>query len=154
MKTCISTVQFSVLVNGSPEGFFGSSRGLRQGDSLSPLLFLLIMEVLSRLLQKTEEAGLIRGFQAGMLGGNEVRISHLLFADDTIVFCDAVPEQVFISGKSCLVLRRSLACVLIWLRVRWFLLVWWTVCSLWRIFCVVALEFTNVIFGYAFRGSV
>uniref|UniRef100_A0A2N9HQT2 Reverse transcriptase domain-containing protein n=1 Tax=Fagus sylvatica TaxID=28930 RepID=A0A2N9HQT2_FAGSY len=95
MKTCISTVQFSVLVNGAPEGFFGSSRGLRQGDSLSPLLFLLIMEVLSRLLQKTEEEGLIRGFQAGMLGGNEVRISHLLFADDTIVLCDAAPEQVF-----------------------------------------------------------
>uniref|UniRef100_A0A2N9IM54 non-specific serine/threonine protein kinase n=1 Tax=Fagus sylvatica TaxID=28930 RepID=A0A2N9IM54_FAGSY len=95
MKTCISTVQFSILVNGSFEGFFGSSRGLRQGDSLSPLLFLLIMEVLSRLLPKTEEAGLIRGFQAGMLGGNEVRISHLLFAHDTIVFCDAAPEQVF-----------------------------------------------------------
>jgi hypothetical protein len=95
MKTCISTVQFSILVNGSFEGFFGSSRGLRQGDSLSPLLFLLIMEVLSRLLPKTEEASLIRGFQAGMLGGNEVRISHLLFAHDTIVFCDSAPEQVF-----------------------------------------------------------
>jgi hypothetical protein len=103
MKTCISTVQFSVLVNGSPEGFFGSSQGLRQGDSLSPLLFLLIMEVLSRLLQKTEEAGLIRGFQAGMLGGIEVRISHLLFADDTIVFCDAVPKQV-------LHIRKVLSC--------------------------------------------
>ena len=95
MKTCILTVQFSVLVNGFPEGFFGSSRGLRQEDSLSPLLFLLIMEVLSRLLQKTEEAGLIRGFQVGILGGNEVRISHLLFVDDTIVLCDAAPKQVF-----------------------------------------------------------
>ena len=94
IKTCISTVQFSILVNGSPAGFFGNSRGLRQGDPLSPLLFLLVMEVLSKLFQKTEEAGLIRGFLVGALRGSEVCISHLLFADDTIVFCDAVPEQV------------------------------------------------------------
>ena len=94
IKTCVSTVQFSVLVNGSPEGFFGNSRGLRQGDPLSPLLFLLIMEVLSKMFRKFEEAGLIHGFRAGVLGGFEVRISHLLFVDDTIVFCDAVPEQL------------------------------------------------------------
>ena len=54
LKTYVSTVRFSILVNGSPTGFFGSSGGLRQGDHLSPLLFLLIMEVLSRILKKTE----------------------------------------------------------------------------------------------------
>ena len=48
---CISTVRFSVLVNGSLAGFFGSSRGIRQGDPLPPLLFLLVKEVLSRLLK-------------------------------------------------------------------------------------------------------
>uniref|UniRef100_A0A2N9GD56 Reverse transcriptase domain-containing protein n=1 Tax=Fagus sylvatica TaxID=28930 RepID=A0A2N9GD56_FAGSY len=94
IRTCISTVRFSIMVNGSPLGFFGSSRGLRQGDPLSPLLFLLIMEVLSQMLRRTEEEGLIRGFKAGKARGNGLSISHLLFANDTIVFCDAIPDQL------------------------------------------------------------
>ena len=79
-------VQFSVLVNGSPEGFFGSSRGLRQGDPLSSLLFLLVMEVLSQMLQKLEVEGLIRGFYEGGNSHDGLCISHLLYADDTIFF--------------------------------------------------------------------
>ena len=62
IKACVTSVRFSILVNGSPEGFFGRSRGLRQGDPLSSLLFLLIMEVLSKILNKTKENNLIRGF--------------------------------------------------------------------------------------------
>ena len=47
IRTCIFTAQFFVLFNGSRADFFGSSRGLRQGDSLSPLLFLVMLEVFS-----------------------------------------------------------------------------------------------------------
>ena len=67
---------------------------MRQGDPLSPLLFLLIMEVLSRLLKKSEECNFIRGFQVGSANSVGVHISHLLFADDTILFCDASREQL------------------------------------------------------------
>ena len=83
-----------VLVNGSPAGFFSSSRGLRQDDPLSPPLFLVIMEVLSRMMKKTEEGGFIQGFHVGSINSTGICVSHLLFADDTILFCDASREQI------------------------------------------------------------
>ena len=94
MRACTSTIRFSVLVNGSPTGFFDSSRSLRQGDPLSPLLFLLIMEVLSRMLRRSVERGFIRGFQVGRGDMTKVSVSHLLYAYDTILFCDAHPKQL------------------------------------------------------------
>ena len=60
---CISTVRFFVLINGEASGFFSSSRGLRQGDPLSPLLFILVMETLSKLVIKAGEEGFLNGFQ-------------------------------------------------------------------------------------------
>lgn len=44
IEFCLSTVQYSVIVNGSPEGFIGGSSGLRLGDPLLPLMFVLVME--------------------------------------------------------------------------------------------------------------
>ena len=103
VKAYVTTVCFSILVNGSLAGFFGSSRGLRQGDPLSPLLFLLIMEVLSWILKKTEDGGLIQGFHVGPINSTGIRISHFLFADNTILFCDA-------SRKQLLSIRLALTC--------------------------------------------
>jgi len=86
---CISSVQFSVLVNGSPYGFFSSSRGLRQGDPLSPLLFVFVMEALSRMISDAVSGGLLEGFKVG-----NTAFLHLLFADDTLIFCSAHSSQL------------------------------------------------------------
>ena len=101
IEACISSVQFLVIVNGSPEGFFSCSRGLRQGDPLSPLVFLLIMEVLSWMLKRVESEGLIQGFSARGNSTAGLCISHLLYADDTILFCDAKLDQLL---NICMVL--------------------------------------------------
>ena len=76
------------MVNGSPTGFFQSSRGLRQRDPLSPYLFVVVMEAFSCLLKRAIAGGflspcLIRGRR-----GEGVQVSHLLFADDTLIFCE------------------------------------------------------------------
>lgn len=89
-----STTRFSILINGVPEGFFSSSRGLRQDDPLSPFLFIVVMEAFSRMMGKVVQNGWIRGFTLGSSDPNRVTVSHLLFADDAITFCDAERRQV------------------------------------------------------------
>ncbi|GJZ15913.1 RNA-directed DNA polymerase, eukaryota [Tanacetum coccineum] len=71
----------SVLVNGSPTSEFEVFRGLRQGDPLSPFLFILAMEGLHLLTCKAHETGLFKGASVGH--GNMI-ISHLIYADDVI----------------------------------------------------------------------
>ena len=91
---CISTTSFSVMFNGSLARFFRSSRGLRQGDPLSPYLFVIGMEVLSCLLKRAVEGNFISGCRLGNKEVGEMVISHLLYADDTIIFCEAKSEQL------------------------------------------------------------
>lgn len=59
---CIKSVSYSVLVNGEPKGNITPTRGIRQGDSLSPYLFLLCSEGLNGLIQKAVRKGAIKGF--------------------------------------------------------------------------------------------
>jgi hypothetical protein len=84
VMTCVSSVQYAVLVNGHPGEPFSPSRGLRQGDPISPYLFLLFAEVLSSLLSQAESKGIISGVPTSPKGP---KISHLFFVDDCIIFC-------------------------------------------------------------------
>ena len=83
MRGCLSSVSYAVLVNGNAKGWVKASRGLRQGDPLSPFLFNIVADVLSRMLLKAEERNDLEGFRVGR---NRTRVSHLQFADDTIFF--------------------------------------------------------------------
>ncbi|RVW38172.1 LINE-1 retrotransposable element ORF2 protein [Vitis vinifera] len=91
---CISTASFSILVNGVPAGYFSNSRGLRQGDPLSPYLFVLGMEVLSAMLRRAVDGGFTSGCNIQGRGGMEINVSHLLFADDTIIFCEVRQDHI------------------------------------------------------------
>ena len=62
-------------------GFFSTSRGLCQGDPLSPLLFISVMETLNKLVNKASEVGLLEGFHVGNFQSHGLLVSHLLFAD-------------------------------------------------------------------------
>ena len=87
---CVKTVTYSVLVNGEPCGMIHPTRGIRQGDPLSPFLFLLCTEGLNGLIKKAERNGDIHGFSLYRRGP---KLTHLLFADNSLLFCRATMEE-------------------------------------------------------------
>ncbi|XP_074287816.1 uncharacterized protein LOC141612970 [Silene latifolia] len=86
IMNCIQSVSYEVLINGSSGKVFKPGAGIRQGDPVSPYLFALSSEVLSRLIIDAEDKRLLHGIQ---ICRNDPSISHLLFADDSIFFLDA-----------------------------------------------------------------
>lgn len=90
VMTCVSTVTFSVKVNGDQTRYFTPTRGLRQGDPLSPYLFILMANVFSWMMHKAIEDGSIKGIR---LNKYCPTLSHLLFTDDAIIFMDGTVRE-------------------------------------------------------------
>lgn len=81
---CLNSVSYSILVNGIPSQKFFPSRGLRQGDPISPYIFILHAKVLSSSLLNARHNGIIHGIPAGRDG---FWLNHLFFYDDSLIFC-------------------------------------------------------------------
>lgn len=79
----MTTTTASILINGSPTEDFPLERGLRQGDPLSPFLFLLVAEGLNVMMSASVEAYLFKGY--GLGSTNSIVVSHFQFADDTLL---------------------------------------------------------------------
>ncbi|KAK1258442.1 hypothetical protein QJS04_geneDACA006646 [Acorus gramineus] len=91
VRQCIDSARASLLINGEVTGYFPLNRGLRQGDPLSPILFVIVANVLSRLCEKAAGAGWISGLASSQEGS---RVAILQYADDTILLSEATERSV------------------------------------------------------------
>jgi hypothetical protein len=87
---CVKSVIYSIMINGQPHGKISPSRGIQQGDPLSPYLFILCVEELSYMMDKAVREQKITGIPVAHGG---MRMSHLFFADDSLLFCKANVDE-------------------------------------------------------------
>ena len=90
MMVGVTSVSYSILVNGEPKGLIKPSRGIRQGDPLSPFLFLLCTEGLHGLISQVARQGDLIGYS---LCKNGPKLTNLFFADDSLLFCRSIPQE-------------------------------------------------------------
>ena len=81
MMVGVKTVSYSILVNGEPKGMIKPTQGLRQGDPLSPFLFLLCIEGLHDLISQAARQGELHGYSLCKKGP---KLTYLFFADDSL----------------------------------------------------------------------
>ena len=89
--SCVTTSSFSIRLNGKAYGNFRPTRGIRQGDLLSPYLFLICAKAFTSLLAREEENGRLHGVSISRYAPT---ISHLFFANDSLLFCQTKQEEV------------------------------------------------------------
>ena len=131
IKWCISLARFSVIVNGTPTGFFQSSRGLQQGEPLPPYLFVVAIKALSCLLRRATDGGYILRVKVKGRDDEGEEVSHLLFTDDTLVFVRLPKIKWFIYANYSCGLKLVRGWKWTWRKVSWFLLVEWNELRSW-----------------------
>ena len=99
VMNCITTVSSSIIVNGAVKRLFYLQKGLRHGCPLSPYLFIICAEVFSNLIRQAEQNKFIHGLRFSI----ELSISHLFFADDSLIFTRATVDE-------CISLKRLFEC--------------------------------------------
>ena len=82
----VSTIEYSVLINGVPQGHIIPRRGLRQGDPISSYLYILCADILSHLIDVQVRRKKINGIK---IGQGTPYVTHIFFADDSLFFCIA-----------------------------------------------------------------
>jgi len=91
IKNILSSAKISIAINGKLHGFFSCTRGVRQGDPLSPLLFCLVEEVMSRSITKMVREGHLKL----IIGSRDNLVpSHILYADDIMIFCKGINSNI------------------------------------------------------------
>ncbi|GJS98274.1 RNA-directed DNA polymerase, eukaryota, reverse transcriptase zinc-binding domain protein [Tanacetum coccineum] len=104
IMTCVSSTTFTIGINGERYGYFKSGRGLRKGDPISPYLFTLIMEVFSLMLARKVKEKKKFKFHKGC---KEMKLTHLLFADDLLVLCHGDVNSVIVIKEALLEFSNS-----------------------------------------------
>lgn len=115
---CVTTIQYTLLINGSLSKSFKPMKGLRQGDPISLYLFLLCANILSISLLKAESLNRIKGVKMGRNGST---FTHLFFADDSFLFFKKddtslinlqriLDEYCFLSGQKINLAKYDLYC--------------------------------------------
>lgn len=92
-RGCIQSASISVLVNGNPTEEFRMEKGLRQGDPLAPFLFLMVAEGLSGMMRQAQKENLFKGLKVGQ---EEVEVSLLQYADDTLFIGEPTIQNVLV----------------------------------------------------------
>ncbi|GJQ93922.1 putative reverse transcriptase domain-containing protein [Tanacetum coccineum] len=108
IQCCLQSSKGSILVNGSPTKEFEFGKGLKQGDPLSPFLFILVMESLHLSFQRVVDAGLFQGIN---IGEGLVNISHMFYADDAVFVGQCKIMGVHVDEKLVRCAAKQLGCL-------------------------------------------